>query len=226
MSTDREMLEELLGYAFKNRDLLELALTHRSADKDHNERLEFLGDAILDMVIADNLYRRYPGATEGELSRMRANLVTGDVLAELASELQLGHYLKLGAGERKSGGKRRASILSNAVEALIAAIFLEGGLPAVVPVVGRLYQHRLTAREISKPRKDSKTRLQELLQARGRPLPEYSVCEIAGEAHDQTFTVTCRVDLLEEPGVGRGRSKRIAEQDAAEQVLAALDDLT
>jgi len=222
MSSDREKLEQSLGYGFKDQDLLELALTHRSAGKEHNERLEFLGDAILDMVIADMLYHSYPAATEGELSRMRANLVNGDTLAELASALQLGQSLKLGAGERKSGGKRRASILSNAVEALIAAIYLEGGLSAVRPVVERLYREKLAAREIGRPNKDSKTRLQELMQSRGLPLPNYRVEEISGEAHDQTFIVACEVELLDQPGVGRGRSKRMAEQDAAEQVLNTL----
>jgi ribonuclease-3 len=222
MSSDRAKLEQSLGYEFKDQDLLELALTHRSAGKEHNERLEFLGDAILDMVIADMLYHSYPAATEGELSRMRANLVNGDTLAALANALQLGQSLKLGAGERKSGGKRRASILSNAVEALIAAIFLEGGLPAVRPVVERLYREKLAAREIGRPNKDSKTRLQELMQSRGLPLPNYRVEEITGEAHDQTFIVACEVEPLDQPGVGRGRSKRMAEQDAAEQVLNAL----
>ncbi|MEZ5492218.1 MAG: ribonuclease III [Gammaproteobacteria bacterium] len=224
MTVDRRKLESSLGYSFQDPNLLEQALTHRSAGKLHNERLEFLGDAVLDMVIAEKLFHHYPQATEGELSRMRANLVNGEVLADIAGDLGLGQHLNLGAGERKSGGKRRASILANVVEALIAAVFLESGLATAGSVIGTLYSHRLTSREISRTRKDSKTRLQELMQARGLPLPGYSVTEIIGEAHDQTFMVACQVALLDESKVGSGKNKRMAEQDAAEQVLAALEE--
>ncbi len=223
MAADREKLESSLGYTFKDPALLDQALTHRSAARLHNERLEFLGDAILDLVIAEKLFQYYPDANEGELSRMRANLVNGDILAGIASELGLGQFLRLGAGERKSGGKRRTSILANLVEALIAAIYLESGLQAADAVVSNLFRQRLLASEIRKPRKDSKTRLQELLQAKGMPLPSYRVTEIVGEAHDQTFTVACEVSLLKSPKVGKGKSKRMAEQDAAEQVLLVLD---
>jgi len=224
MTPDREQLETSLGYSFKNPELLSQALTHRSAGKIHNERFEFLGDAILDLVIAERLFAKYPQATEGELSRMRANLVNGDVLAEIAAELGLGRYLQLGAGERKSGGKRRVSILADAVEAVIAAIYLEGGLGEAGVVIDRLYAGRLSAKNISETRKDSKTRLQELMQAQGLPLPSYHVKEVSGEAHNQTFTVECQVASLVQPQAGVGKSKRIAEQEAANQVLAALEN--
>jgi ribonuclease-3 len=223
MSGDREQLENSLDYTFQDAGLLKLALTHRSADKAHNERLEFLGDAVLDIAIAETLYHHYPQATEGQLSRMRANLVNREVLAEIAGELQLGQHLKLGVGERKSGGKRRASILANAVEALLAAIYLESGLTEAARVVANLYRQRLGAGDIVRPRKDSKTRLQELLQGRGLPLPSYRVAGISGDAHDQTFTVECQVELLPRAQTGKGKSKRMAEQDAAEQVLALLE---
>lgn len=226
MNRDREQIENSLGYSFKDPALLSQALTHRSAGKTHNERLEFLGDAILDLVIAERLFAIYPNATEGELSRMRANLVNGDVLAEIATELGLGQYLQLGAGERKSGGKRRASILADAVEAVIAAVYLEGGLLEAAATIDRLYVGRISAKDISKPRKDSKTRLQELMQAQGLPLPSYQVKEVSGEAHDQTFTVECQVATLEHPQFGTGKSKRIAEQQAADQALVALENLT
>ena len=223
MTADREQLETCLGYSFSNLELLRQALTHRSAGKIHNERLEFLGDAILDMVIAERLFARYPQATEGELSRMRANLVNGDVLADIATELGLGQHLQLGAGERKSGGKRRVSILADAVEAVIAAVYLEGGLVEASSVIDRLYSGRISAKDISKPRKDSKTRLQELMQAQGLPLPSYLVREVTGEAHNQMFTVECQVVLLPQPQSGTGKSKRIAEQEAAEHVLTVLE---
>lgn len=224
MIQDPGRLESRLGYAFKDPALLSQALTHRSAGRQHNERLEFLGDAILDLVIAECLYEQYPRATEGELSRMRANLVNRDVLAEIAAELELGQFLQLGLGERKSGGKRRVSILADSVEALIAAVYLESGLERVMQVVKHLFSDRMLAADIARPRKDSKTRLQELMQSRGLALPSYRVQEVQGEAHDQIFSVECRVELLDEAQIGQGRSKRIAEQDAAEQVLVLLEE--
>jgi ribonuclease-3 len=224
MIQDPGRLESKLGYRFKDPALLSQALTHRSAGRQNNERLEFLGDAILDLVIAECLFERYSSATEGELSRMRANLVNREVLAEIAGELELGQFLQLGLGERKSGGKRRVSILADSVEALIAAIYLESGLPDTTGVVKRLFEHRMLAGDIAQPRKDSKTRLQELMQSRGLALPSYDIQEVLGEAHDQTFSFACSVALLAEPLIGRGRSKRMAEQDAAEQALARLED--
>jgi ribonuclease-3 len=223
MTADRDKLETGLGYSFKDPQLLGQALTHRSAGKIHNERLEFLGDAILDMVIAERLFAMYPDAVEGELSRMRANLVNGEVLADIASGLGLGQHLQLGTGERKSGGKRRASILADAVEAVIAAVYLEGGLVQAGAVIDRLYAGRIAAKDISKPSKDSKTRLQEFMQAKGLPLPGYQVTDISGEAHDQTFTVACQVALLPVPQSGTGKSKRIAEQEAAARILNILE---
>lgn len=223
MTQDRAHLETSLGYSFKNPALLNQALTHRSAGKIHNERFEFLGDAILDLVIAERLFVKYPQATEGELSRMRANLVNGEVLADIATELGLGQHLQLGTGERKSGGKRRVSILADAVEAIIAAIYLDGGLSDAGTIIDRLFAGRIASKQVSQTRKDSKTRLQELMQAQGLPLPTYDIREVTGEAHNQTFTVECRVDLLEQPQLGTGKSKRIAEQEAANQVLAIIE---
>ena len=223
MIGDRKKLEAQLGYTFRDPDSLTQALTHRSAGKSHNERLEFLGDAILDMVIAELLFDRYPEATEGMLSRMRANLVNRDVLADVAASLELGNSLNLGTGERKSGGKRRASILADAVEALLAAIYLESDLGTVREVVEKLFDTHLDSRDTARPRKDSKTRLQELMQSRGMPLPDYSVKQVSGEAHDQTFTVECAVVALAAPLTGTGKSKRMAEQSAARRVLAVLE---
>lgn len=226
MTTDREKLETSLGYTFQDPGLLVQALTHRSAGRTHNERLEFLGDAVLDMLIAEKLFMDYPHATEGELSRMRANLVNGEVLADIATGLELGSFIKLGPGERKGGGKRRVSILADAVEALIAAVYLDGDIASTNDVVNRLFASRMSASDIRQRRKDSKTRLQELMQARGLALPSYELVDTTGEAHNQTFTVACQVELLAESRVGKGKSKRTAEQDAADQVLAALESLT
>ena len=222
MSADLNQLLGKLDYTFQDPSLIQRALTHRSAAKDHNERFEFLGDSILGMVIAEELFNLFPAATEGELSRMRASLVNGNVLAEVALEIDLGRHLQLGAGERKSGGKRRTSILSDAVEAIIAAVYLDSGLSESNRVIKTLFQDRLQVNAFPDQQKDSKTRLQEHLQAGGFPLPEYAVSEISGDAHDQTFTVECQVALLEQPCVGSGKNKRLAEQNAAEKVLAQL----
>jgi len=223
MAADPGKLETSIGYSFEDRNLLGQALTHRSVGKIHNERMEFLGDAILDMVIAERLFAKFPAAAEGDLSRMRANLVNGQVLAEIAIEIGLGQYLNLGTGELKSGGKRRDSILADAIEALIAAVYLEGGLTDDEAVIERFYADRLEAKEICKRHKDSKTRLQEFMQARGLPLPNYCVTDISGEAHDQTFTVDCQVVLLSQSRSGTGKSKRIAEQKAADRILTILE---
>jgi len=216
-------LERSLDYTFDDQGLLQQALTHRSAGSRNNERLEFLGDAILGGVIAAELYRRYPGAKEGELSRLRANLVRRESLAEIAQTLDLGSCLTLGTGERKSGGHRRDSILSDTVEALLGAIFLDSGFTVCQSCILRLFSARLDSLSDVASLKDAKTRLQEYLQSRHQPLPEYAVKAVSGEAHAQFFRVECVVDGIGlPPGKGQGSSRRQAEQDAAEDLLARL----
>lgn len=212
-----------LGYAFRDPALLESALTHRSAGGVNNERLEFLGDAVLGMVIAENLYRRYPQASEGELSRLRASLVRKQTLAELAFELKLGDYLRLGSGELKSGGFRRDSILADALEAIFGAVYLDGGFAAGAQLILSLYAERLDILP-EKPLaiKDPKTQLQEYLQGRHMQLPEYAVISVCGEAHDQTFEVECSIAALAQNTRAQGSSRRRAEQQAAQQMLAQL----
>jgi ribonuclease-3 len=215
-------LEKRLNYEFNDALKLDLALTHRSAAGLHNERLEFLGDSILSFVIADDLYHRFPKINEGDMSRMRATLVRGHTLADLGREFVLGDYLKLGPGELKSGGYRRDSILADAVEAIIGAIYLDSDIEMVRKVVLNWYKPRLDAIEPGVSQKDPKTRLQEFLQGRRKPLPVYTVSNIKGEAHDQEFTVSCDVAGIKTPVVGKGTSRRKAEQAAAEQALEQL----
>lgn len=218
-------LERALGHTFTDQALLQQALTHRSAGSRNNERLEFLGDAILGGVIAAELYRRYPDSKEGKLSRLRANLVRRESLAEIALSLGLGQYLKLGGGERKSGGHRRDSILSDTVEALLGAIFLDGGFAACQGCILNLFSDRLDSLSAVEFLKDAKTRLQEYLQSNHKSLPEYNVTEVSGEAHAQFFRVECVIDDIGiPPGKGQGSSRRIAEQNAAEDLLERLDD--
>ena len=212
-----------LGFAFGDRALLDQALTHRSAGAPHNERLEFLGDALLGLVIADELHRLRAHADEGELTRLRASLVRRETLAELARELALGDCLRLGGGELKSGGYRRDSVLANGFEAVLGAAYLDSGFHAARDLVRRLYADRLARLPEKGPPKDPKTRLQEYLQARGLPLPEYQVVTIEGEAHERSFTVTCHVEGVAEPAEGHGVSRRKAEQAAARRVLSSLE---
>jgi ribonuclease-3 len=217
-------LERSLDYTFADQGLLQQALTHRSAGSRNNERLEFLGDAILGGVIAAELYRRYSGAKEGELSRLRANLVRRESLAEIAQTLDLGSYLTLGTGERKSGGHRRDSILSDTVEALLGAIFLDSGFAVCQSSILRLFAARLESLSDVASLRDAKTRLQEYLQSRHKSLPEYTVKEVSGEAHAQFFRVECVVDDIGlSAGKGQGSSRRQAEQNAAEDLLVRLD---
>jgi ribonuclease-3 len=211
-----------LGYVFIDPALCEVALTHRSAGSAHNERLEFLGDAVLNCAVARLLYEVHPDADEGALSRQRASLVSGDTLAQIASELALGHCLRLGGGELKSGGFRRASILADALEAVLGAIFLDGGFDAVYRVVRHILGPRLVGLPAAGELKDAKTRLQEALQARGMALPLYTLSSVAGEAHEQSFTVSCEVAALQITSAGEGPSRRRAEQAAAEQALLHL----
>jgi len=212
-----------LGYPPHDLALFRAALTHRSAAGPNNERLEFLGDAVLNLVIAHRLYASFPQAAEGDLSRLRARLVSREPLAEIALALGLGETLRLGSGELKSGGFRRQSILADALEAVCGAIFLDGGLAAVEPVIGRLFAARVAALPEPEALKDSKTRLQEYLQSRSLTLPRYSVLGIEGEDHAQTFRVSCEVPGLALRVEGGGSSRRRAEQQAAGRMLAEIE---
>lgn len=211
-----------LGYTFSDASLFELALSHRSCGKRNNERLEFLGDSILNFVIAEDLYARFPQAREGELSRLRAGQVKGETLAEIARELGLGDYLRLGAGELKSGGYRRDSILADSVEAIIGAIYLDSDMDTVRGFVLSWYKERLESINLKQSLKDSKTRLQEFLQSRRVALPKYELVRVEGEAHDQTFYILCHVEMLSQPTNGTGSSRRQAEQEAARAAIEQL----
>lgn len=222
MTPDFARLCRALHYEFRNPALLQDALTHRSAGAHNNERLEFLGDAILSFVITNQLYVRFPHDDEGTLSRYRARLVKGETLAAAARRLHLGEYLRLGPGELKSGGFDRDSILANAIEAIIGAVYLDGGLEPAGTLVLDMLQQPLENVAAVGGVKDPKTLLQELLQARRAPLPEYIVAKISGEPHAQFFTVTCAIEGLAQPVVGTGASRRKAEQDAAQKALKLL----
>ncbi len=215
-------LTRRLGYSFKDPAYCELAMTHRSCGKKNNERLEFLGDSIVNFVIADDLCHRFPQAREGQLSRLRARMVKGETLAEIARELNLGDYLRLGPGELKSGGFRRDSILADSVEALIGAIYLDSDLEVVRGFILGWFEERLNSLDIDEALKDSKTRLQEFLQSRRLPLPEYELVNVEGEPHAQTFYILCHIEPLDQPTEGVGNSRRQAEQEAANQALAQL----
>lgn len=219
----RNRLQRKLGYTFQQQELLLLALTHRSASSKHNERLEFLGDSILSFVIANALYQKFPHIDEGDMSRMRATLVRGHTLAEMAREFNLGECLRLGPGELKSGGSRRESILADTVEALIGGVFLDSDMKRVECLILDWYCSRLDEISPGDKQKDPKTRLQELLQGHHLPLPSYLVVQVRGEAHDQEFTIHCEVSGLNEPVMGIGSSRRKAEQAAAEQTLKKLE---
>jgi ribonuclease III len=204
-----------LGHEFRQPELLRQALTHRSFGADHNERLEFIGDSILNCAIALMLYRRFPEIPEGELSRVRANLVNRDMLHQLAQSLDLGKSLRLGEGELKSGGASRPSILADTLEALFGAILLDAGFDAAHAAVLRVYRSELDRLDPGGLTKDPKTRLQELLQGKRLPVPEYAILNVKGEAHLQTFEVVCRIPALGIEATGAGSSRRSAEQAAA-----------
>lgn len=215
-------VQEKLDYSPRDIALFRAALTHRSATRPNNERLEFLGDAVLSLVIAQRLYSAFPHATEGDLSRLRSRLVSREPLAEVAATLGLGAVLQLGSGELRSGGFRRQSILADGLEALCAAVFLDSGLPAVETVIERLFAERIATLPAPEALKDAKTRLQEHLQSRSLTLPRYAVVSIEGEEHAQTFRVSCEVGALGLRVEGRGSSRRRAEQQAAERMLAQI----
>ncbi|GAA4363570.1 ribonuclease III [Kangiella marina] len=211
-----------LGYQFSNRKLIEKALTHRSASNNHNERLEFLGDAVLGMVIAKALFAQFPKVDEGQLSRMRSSLVKGKTLAVIAKEINLGDYIHLGEGELKSGGFRRASILADAFEAVIGAVYLDSGFESANGLILELYGQRLSEMDPAEVKKDPKTRLQELLQSRQYSLPEYELLSVTGEAHQQTFEVVCIIPEKSIKTLGTGSSRRNAEQLAADKAFSEL----
>jgi ribonuclease-3 len=204
--------------------LLQTALTHRSAGSQNNERLEYLGDAILGAIISTELYRNFPHLNEGQLSRLRSSLVKKDSLAQVSRELGLGDYLLLGSGELRSGGQSRDSILADALEALLAAVYLDGGYKSAQTVILHLFNSRINALSPELEQKDPKSRLQEYLQARHLSLPEYSVIEVTGEPHDQLFVVKCVVADLTKDAIGNGSSRQKAEQDAAAELLSTIND--
>jgi ribonuclease III len=203
--------------------LLEQALTHRSFGNYNNERLEYLGDAILGFVIADIIYHKFPNAKEGELTRIRASLVKGEKLAEIGREIQLSNKLKLGAGELKSGGWRRDSILANTIEALIGAVYLDSDIESCSKFILSLYQSHIENIDPSDIRKDAKSQLQEYLQSRKQDTPIYKVTNESGTSHHPEFTVSCEVDLLDDIVISKGTSKRKAEQAAAEKAMSILN---
>lgn len=218
-------LVDKLGYQFNDIRYLERALTHRSVGAKNNERLEFLGDSLVNFMIADALYHQFKGISEGDLSRIRAFLVKGETLAVIAKEFGLSDYLRLGPGELKSGGFRRESILADTVEAIIASVYEDGGLDVCRQFVMRLYKKRLAELDPKNVGKDPKTRLQEYLQSRKQELPEYSVISVNGPAHAQQFTVSCNVESLSKKFESTATNRRKAEQLAAEQALDALGEL-
>ena len=220
MEPTLDALQQRLGHRFDDAALLQRALTHRSFGSLHNERLEFLGDAALNLAVSMLLVRRFGQADEGELTRMRAHLVREDSLHQVASGLGLQALLRMSDGEHRGGGAQRASILADALEAVVGAVMLDAGFAAAQAVVEGLFGPRIAASEIGQYRKDAKTELQEWLQARRMPVPAYRIVAKTGQAHEQTFEVACEVAPLGLAGTGHGRSRRAAEQQAARRVLA------
>jgi ribonuclease-3 len=226
ITQSQNKLLTLLKYEFKAHQLLEQALTHRSADILNNERFEYLGDAILSFVIAEALFERFPQVKEGKLSRLRASLVKGITLAEIGRELRLSEVLILGPGELKSGGFRRESILADTVEAILGAVYLDGGIEQVKNLILRLYDERLASIDIDEAIKDPKTRLQELLQSRKQPLPLYSVNEVKTSGQESPlFEASCQVGLLSKVVMAKGNSHRKAEHKSAERALTLLEEI-
>lgn len=222
MTMALDSLYRKLDYRFSDSALLQQALTHRSVGKLNNERLEFLGDSILSFVISSDLYHRFPTIDEGRLSRIRASLVKGETLAQLAMELSLGDHLHLGSGELKSGGFRRESILADALESIFGAVYLDADIATVERLILRLFASRLQKLNPDVALKDPKTRLQEYMQSQQQPLPVYEVVDVRGKAHNQHFTISCSVEILPKPVLAEGTSRRKAEQNAAAAVLSKL----
>jgi ribonuclease-3 len=216
-------LQERLNYSFKDESVLILALSHRSCGSSNNERLEFLGDAILGLSVTDILYRKFPKAREGELSRMRSQIVRAESLAGVAKQLELGSELLLGPGEMKSGGHRRDSILGDAVEALIGAVYVDTGLAAAQSCIALWFDELLAAASEADSIRDAKTSLQEWLQKRGKPVPEYTLVNTGGEAHSRLFTVSCKIAAVEKEISAVASSVRKAEQMVAAQLLIELE---
>jgi len=221
----RRLLGNALGYHIQSDELLAEALTHRSAAATHYERLEFLGDSLLGFFIAEALFAKFPKEAEGDLSRMRASLVCAPMLAKIAKEFNLSEYIRLGPGELKSGGFRRESTLSDVLEALIGAIYLDSDIDTCKKTVLQWYESRLQAIKPGQSHKDPKTRLQEWLQSRQHPLPEYEVVETTGKAHNQRFKVSCQVEPVNKNVLGSGTSRRKAEQDAADKMYQIIEQM-
>jgi ribonuclease-3 len=215
-------LDKALHYRFRDATLLEQALTHRSATGRNNERLEFLGDAVLDFVISDRVFKSHPDAPEGDLSKLRSSLVKDTSLAALASELGLGEFLILGSGERKTGGHRRESILADALEAIFGAVYLDSGYEASKEIIEHVFAERLENLPDVEEMRDQKTRLQEWLQARKLALPDYELVNLTGKAHQQRFAVTCTVKELSQTTHGESTTRRKAEQKSARNMLKIL----
>lgn len=224
ITAGQKLLCSALQITFIDVTLLQQALTHRSAASRNNERLEYLGDAILSFVIAEALFNRFPQVNEGKLSRLRASLVKGVTLAEIGRELRLGEVLILGPGELKSGGYRRESILADTVEAIFGALYQDSGLDAVKSLILRLYEERLSSIDVNEVVKDAKTRLQELLQSRKQPLPLYSVTEVKRADNEPLFEASCQVAILKKLIIAQGSSHRKAETLAAERALKLIED--
>lgn len=223
VSTGLNALERRLGYVFNQPDLLQAALTHRSYSQDNNERLEFLGDGLLNCIVGAMLFERFPNLKEGQLSRTRANLVNQQPLFEIAQDIGLGGYLLLGEGELRSGGAERPSILADAMESVLGAVYLDGGFEAVKQVVAQLFESRITQIDPETHGKDAKTLLQEWLQSRRHGLPSYELVSTSGQAHAQTFKVACRIDVLNLATEGLGSSRKAAEQAAAQAAYRKLN---
>lgn len=223
MANNIGQLQQRLGYQFIDPDLLILALSHRSVAAENNERLEFLGDSILGLVVTDFLYREFPQAREGDLSRMRSHIVRGESLAEVAKQLALGPDLLLGSGEMKSGGHRRDSILGDTVEALIGAVYLDRGIEAAREIVTAWFKSFFDSALQAQPVKDAKTALQEWLQHGNKPLPDYQLVSTGGEAHSRLFTVSCKIAAVEAAMTATASSRRRAEQMVAEQLLEEVE---
>jgi ribonuclease-3 len=216
-------LSKLIGYTFKDKGLLNLALTHRSAQSKHNERLEFIGDSIVNLVIGEALYHAYPNETEGELSRWRANLVQRDTLADVAKTWNLDEYVIIGPGERKTDGHQRPSTLANTLEAIFGALYFDAGFEQTKQIILNLFALRLSTPSIQNIQKDNKTLLQEWLQAHHHGLPIYEIIATHGQDHAALFTVSCTITQLNLSAKGQGSSRRKAEQNAAQQILQKLN---